>query len=106
MRVVAFPRDIIDADRVAVHQTKIILDKTGQEMAPENFGGRQPAEVKVRPRAMLPYRSLSALEDVGNPAAVAFRQRKFEIGKYHPERRSEEQTSELQSILRVSYAVF
>src|SRR3546814_17087825 len=75
MRVVAFPRDIIDADRVAVHQTKIILDKTGQEMAPENFGGRQPAEVKVRPRAMLPYRSLRALEEVGNPADAAFRQR-------------------------------
>src|SRR3546814_2018707 len=89
MRVVAFPRDIIDADRVAVHQTKIILDKTGQEMAPKNFGGRQPAEVKVRPRAMLPYRSLRALEEVGNPADAAFRQRNLEIGKVLPERRKE-----------------
>src|SRR3546814_20640775 len=89
MRVVAFPRDIIDADRVAVHQTKIILDKTGQEMAPENFGGRQPAEVKVRPRAMLPYRSLRAPGEVGTPADDAFRTRNLDIGTVLPDRRTE-----------------
>src|SRR3546814_13937855 len=38
---------------------------------------------------MLPYRSLRALEEVGNPADAAFRQRNLEIGKVLPERRKE-----------------
>src|SRR3546814_7610087 len=76
VRVVALPGDEVDPDLVAELEARRIGDEARQDLLAEHVGGE-----------------LALAEAVADPGLVL-------------EVRSEEHTSELQSLMRISYAVF
>src|SRR3546814_9730160 len=77
-----------------------------------DFGGRDPAVGTADPQVVRVLLMRQPVEEprigaqfVCRPDAVGVEQR-FEIGCHDDASRSEEHTSELQSLMRISYAVF
>src|SRR3546814_8096812 len=65
--------------------------------------GRRPLDARSRalgPATSRPLRSSEVLAQPGNGPGVEL------LGRVAPRKRSEEHTSELQSLMRISYAVF
>src|SRR3546814_10386965 len=60
---------------------------------------------RVRPTGLQQHRQTGFLGKRGEPFEIGRRQR-FQMTKHQRHRRSEEHTSELQSLMRSSYAVF
>src|ERR1700722_983061 len=75
MRIVAFPRDVVEADGVAKLQAHRVRDETGEKVLSEDLARHPSTELLTSPEVVHLVGAVKSVQKVRNPPGSPFGQR-------------------------------